>query len=94
MYKCSLSCRFCILLGTLLVPEYFSYMLQHCHMQKVGGASLLTGCWEGRMDEDGQTDKMTADMFEKLTQQRRGGNHIMIEGDESQKKETKKRENP
>lgn len=44
------------------------------------------------MDEDGHTDKMTVDIFGKMTQMRRGGNHVMIEGDNSQKKETKKRE--
>lgn len=45
------------------------------------------------MDEDGQTDKTTADILVKITQKRRAGNHVMIEGDESQKKETKKRKN-
>lgn len=46
------------------------------------------------MDEDGQTDKTTADNLVKITQKRRAGNHVMIERDQSQKKETKKRENP
>lgn len=49
---------------------------------------------DGWMDEDERTDKTTADILVRITQKRRAGNHVMIEGDESQKKETKKRENP
>lgn len=57
-------------------------------------AGLLTGDWEGRMNEDGQMDRMTVDILVTITQKRRTGSHVMIEGHESQKKETKKRANP
>lgn len=30
------------------------------------------------MDEDGQTDKTTADILVKITQKRRAGNYVMI----------------
>lgn len=37
------------------------------------------------MDEDGQTDKTPADILVRITQKRRAGHHVMIDGDESQK---------
>lgn len=63
-------------LGAVIL-QYFSCMLQHYHMEVVWLVCWLAGDWEGRMDEDGQTDKTTADILVKITQKRRAGNYVI-----------------
>lgn len=73
MSKCTLTCSlvFYLRFVATVVPEYFSYMLQNCHMEKLSGcvADWLLG-------EDGwrwtyrQND---CRHFGKITRKRRGG---------------------